>query len=284
MVLIIGYHARKGSSQTYAGACTHAHSVVAEHAAPGTIPCVAMFASGPRNSHLNIASAQLEALKTYAARSRVRFLFHASYVDLPWGSDTGIFERARHMLRSCEEIGGADVVMHASKSFFDTSKSEHVFAAIARIWREEKFATARLFIETMPSIPQFAEPREINTIFDIARRYDLLQHVGLCIDTAHIWAAGADISTHAECEEWLSDLDDDIICALHLNDSKEPIGTHRDIHTTLGNGEIWAREDAYMTFVNWARERSVPIILERNDDPEREAIADMTIITRKERA
>jgi endonuclease IV len=69
-----------------------------------------------------------------------------------------------------------------------------------------------------------------------------------------------------------------------LNDSKEPIETHRDIHTTLGNGEIWAREDAYMTFVNWACEHSAPIILERNDNPEKEAIADLKLITRKKNA
>ena len=66
--------------------------------------------------------------------------------------------------------------------------------------------------------------------------------IGICIDTCHIFAAGYDIRTKAGWEETLKAFDKHIglkyLSALHLNDSKHPLGSRKDRHELLGKGEI----------------------------------------------
>ena len=58
--------------------------------------------------------------------------------------------------------------------------------------------------------------------------------IGVCIDTCHIFAAGYDISTNAGWEQTLQEFDKHIglkyLYALHLNDSKHPVGSRKDRH------------------------------------------------------
>ena len=66
--------------------------------------------------------------------------------------------------------------------------------------------------------------------------------LGICLDTAHIFEAGFDVRTAAGLDEALTRLD--AACGagrlgmLHLNDSKTPIGSNRDRHENIGEGEI----------------------------------------------
>ncbi len=68
------------------------------------------------------------------------------------------------------------------------------------------------------------------------------ERVGFCIDTCHAHAAGYDLSTRAQAEAALDELDR--VCglanvrALHLNDSKGPVGSHLDRHAHIGEGTI----------------------------------------------
>lgn len=66
--------------------------------------------------------------------------------------------------------------------------------------------------------------------------------IGVCIDTCHIFAAGYDICTKKAWEETLEEFDKHIglehLVALHLNDSKFPLGSKKDRHELLGDGEI----------------------------------------------
>ncbi|MCY3974671.1 MAG: deoxyribonuclease IV [Simkaniaceae bacterium] len=66
--------------------------------------------------------------------------------------------------------------------------------------------------------------------------------IGVCIDTCHIFAAGYDIRTERGWDETLREFDRIIglryLCALHVNDSKYPLGSRKDRHASLGHGEI----------------------------------------------
>lgn len=99
--------------------------------------------------------------------------------------------------------------------------------------------------------------------------------VGACIDTAHLWGAGCDLSSAAAVDAVVERLDRavglDRIGVIHLNDSAVPLGSHRDVHARLGEGTIglpglaaWLAHPAL---------RHHPIILETplEDDPAREA-------------
>ena len=68
------------------------------------------------------------------------------------------------------------------------------------------------------------------------------KRIGFCIDTCHLWAAGYDFSTekgyHSVWKEFDDILGYEHLKALHLNDSKNPLGSHVDRHQEIGEGTI----------------------------------------------
>lgn len=61
----------------------------------------------------------------------------------------------------------------------------------------------------------------------------------ICLDTAHLWGAGIDISSPAHLKDLLEDhFPLDAIGCLHLNDSKVAFGSKKDVHARLGQGQI----------------------------------------------
>jgi len=66
--------------------------------------------------------------------------------------------------------------------------------------------------------------------------------LGVCLDTAHAFAAGYDLSTPAGVDEAVDEFDDVIglerLHCIHLNDSKHGCGTNKDEHAHIGEGEI----------------------------------------------
>jgi deoxyribonuclease-4 len=80
----------------------------------------------------------------------------------------------------------------------------------------------------------------------LARALDALpehaDRLGVCLDTAHLWGAGFDIGTPEGASATLDEVDRVIglarVRALHVNDSREPLASHRDVHARLGEGTI----------------------------------------------
>lgn len=88
--------------------------------------------------------------------------------------------------------------------------------------------------------------------------------IGVCIDTAHAFAAGYDISTEAGFQDTFALFNDvvgfDYLKGMHLNDSKKELGTRVDRHETLGNGFIgWKPFELIMQD---HRFENIPLILE----------------------
>lgn len=105
---------------------------------------------------------------------------------------------------------------------------------------------------------------------------DQKQRVGVCVDTAHAFAGGYDISTEKGFTETFEKFDEiigfDKLMAMHLNDSKKKCGTHVDRHESLGDGHIgWTPFEMIMKD---ERFNDIPLILETpNTDRWAEEIA-----------
>jgi AP endonuclease-1 len=88
--------------------------------------------------------------------------------------------------------------------------------------------------------------------------------IGICIDTCHSFAAGYDLVTPAGFQAFLSEFDDLIglqfLRALHLNDSKAPRGSKRDLHANIGTGFLGLR--AFHNVMNEPRLEGLPMVLE----------------------
>ena len=90
------------------------------------------------------------------------------------------------------------------------------------------------------------------------------ERVGVCIDTAHAFAAGYDISTEAGFTETFKQFGEivgfDKLFAMHLNDSKKELGTKVDRHENLGDGYIgWT---PFHLIMGDSRFDGIPLILE----------------------
>ncbi len=88
--------------------------------------------------------------------------------------------------------------------------------------------------------------------------------VGVCLDTCHTFNAGYDLRTKEACEHTFAEFDRIVgmhyLRAMHLNDSKIPLGGKVDRHHSLGKGEIgWT---CFEYIMQDARFDSIPLILE----------------------
>ena len=88
--------------------------------------------------------------------------------------------------------------------------------------------------------------------------------LGVCLDTAHAFAAGYDLSTPAGVDGTVDEFDDviglDSLHCIHLNDSKHACGTNKDEHAHIGDGEIGV--DGMRRIVTHPDLRERPFVLE----------------------
>jgi len=88
------------------------------------------------------------------------------------------------------------------------------------------------------------------------------RRVGVCLDTCHVYDGGYDIVGNLDgvLAEFDRVIGLDRLCALHLNDSKNPFASHKDRHEVLGSGSLGL--DTFRTIVNHPVLRKLPMILE----------------------
>lgn len=104
---------------------------------------------------------------------------------------------------------------------------------------------------------------ELRAIID---RLRLPEKIGICLDTCHVWDAGYDIAGHLDdvLAEFDAVLGLERLRAIHLNDSLNPLASHKDRHARLGEGCIGL--DALTAVVRHPRLRELPFILETPND------------------
>ncbi len=101
--------------------------------------------------------------------------------------------------------------------------------------------------------------RELRAILDAA---PYPQKLGVCLDTCHVHDGGYDIAGNLEAvlEEFDREVGLSKLYALHINDSKNPLGAGKDRHETLGNGYLGL--DAFYRIISHPALCSLPMILE----------------------
>lgn len=100
---------------------------------------------------------------------------------------------------------------------------------------------------------------ELRTIID---RVELKNHLGVCLDTCHVYDAGYDIVNHLDevIEEFDRVIGLNRLKAVHLNDSKNPFESHKDRHEKIGEGSIGV--DAMEHIINHPKLKHLPFYLE----------------------
>jgi deoxyribonuclease-4 len=90
------------------------------------------------------------------------------------------------------------------------------------------------------------------------------KRVGVCLDSCHLFASGYDVRTRESLSEVIDEFDRVVGCdrlgALHVNDSVTELGSNRDRHANLGDGEIGL--EGMIAFLSEPRFEGLPMIFE----------------------
>jgi AP endonuclease-1 len=99
---------------------------------------------------------------------------------------------------------------------------------------------------------------------DIIEQVEDKPRIGVCLDTCHSFAAGYDLRTPEAFKDTLDKFDEIVgmkyLSALHINDSKAPFASHRDLHQNIGLGFLGLR--AFHNVMNEPRFEGLPLVLE----------------------
>lgn len=190
---------------------------------------------------------------------------HAPYiVNLANNEKPSNYEFAINFLKQeierCEQLGIDKIVLHPG-SYVNLSKEAgiaNIIAALNRVLKEEQKVT--ILLETMAGkgTEVGSKLEEVKAIIDGVTLRDKL---GVCIDSCHLNDAGYKV---ADFEAVLDQIDHviglDKVKCVHINDSKNIEGSHKDRHENFGYGEI-GFENLIAIIYN-ERLKNIPKILE----------------------
>lgn len=227
----------------------------------------AFFTRNPRGGKAKaIDQADIEQFYKEAQNAGIKqIVAHGSYTVNPCSSKESVREFAFQALK--DDLQRMEYTPH---QLFNMHPGSHVgqgveagIQQIAEVLNGVLFEkqTTTLLLETMAG-----KGSEVGSTFEqlaeIIKRIDLQEKVGICLDTCHVWDAGYDIVNNLEgvLEEFDSILGLNRLKALHINDSLNPLGSHKDRHARIGEGEIGA--EALVRVVNHPKLKGLPCILE----------------------
>ena len=229
------------------------------------------FTRNPRGSsvkELNLAD--VESFLAYAKEHGIhQILAHAPYTLNACSADEHLREFARDTmaddLRRLEFTPGNCYNFHPGSHVKQGVEIGITYIAdmLNQILKPEQ--TTTVLLETMAG-----KGSEVGKTFEELReildRVTLSDKMGVCLDTCHVWDGGYDIVNHLD--EVLAEFDQIIglkrLKAVHLNDSQNPLGAHKDRHARIGEGHIG--KDALIRVVNHPALRHLPFYLETPND------------------
>jgi deoxyribonuclease-4 len=229
---------------------THSNAAkAAEIASQLGCTSIQIFASNPTGWRTTADNPASQAAFAQAARDYGLdpVVIHAPYLINLASPDEVIWQKSISLLRWTlqrgELLGAAHVVFHTG-----SHRGSGVDAGLARIAE----AIGLIIPETPPAVMLLLENdvgagnslghnfEQIGMVLDMLPQYE--DRLGVCLDTAHLWGAGHDISNAASVQKLLQHFDDTIglnrLKVIHLNDTEMALGSHRDVHARLGEGII----------------------------------------------
>jgi len=218
------------------------------------------------------------------AASPIRFvLIHTIYLINLASTNEEFYEKSVTALvgavAAAEQLGADAIVTHVGshQGAGLTAGLERVHGALRRALDEVGGSPVRVLLENTAGAGgtmgvDFAELAAMIAAVDGDAR------LGVCLDTAHLFEAGYDIRDRVGLDTALADLDaacglDRLVC-LHVNDSRTPLGSNRDRHENIGDGDLGLQ--SFAEIVNHPAFADLPGILEvpgiAGDGPDRDNV------------
>ena len=231
------------------------------------------FTRNPRGGAVKpLDLADIEAYRRFAAENYLfPILAHAPYTMNPCAEKKNLREFALDVMRDdisrLEHIPGSLYNFHPGSHVGQGVESGvNLIAQMLNMALKPEQKTIVL-LETMAG-----KGSEIGRSFEelqsIIEKVELKHLLGVCLDTCHIHDAGYDIVN--ELDAVLEKFDKIIglsrLKAIHLNDSMNPIGSHKDRHEKIGKGKLGL--EAIKRIINHTELKSLPFFLETPNEIE----------------
>ena len=166
-------------------------------------------------------------------------------------------------LKRCDSLGIKLYNFHPGNTGPNTRQSSlsRIANALNRAHKETK--TVKPLLENMAGTGNVIG-NTFEDLRDIIKQVEDKSRVGVCLDTCHSFAAGYDLRTPAAFRATIEEFDRVVgmqyLSAIHLNDSKAPFQSHRDLHQNIGLGFLGLR--AFHNVMNEKRFEDIPMVLE----------------------
>ena len=264
--ILLGSHVGMSGKEMFLGSVKEA----AEYGANALM----VYTGAPQNTRRKeIGELRLDEGLAYAEKAGIReIIIHAPYIinlgnmEKPEMFDFGVEFLAKEVKRAAA-FHSKVLVLHPGSSL--SASVEEAVEQIAKglnLVLDADDSEVNIALETMAG-----KGSEVGRTFEELRaildRVDLQEKMGVCLDTCHVWDGGYDIVDHLDAvlEEFDTVIGLERLHAIHINDSKNPMGSHKDRHEKIGEGTIGL--DAMVRIINHPQLRQLPFILETpNDD------------------
>ena len=258
--MLIGSHVSMSGKDMLLGSAKEAYSYGAN--------VMMVYTGAPQNTRRKpIEELNAEIGKKFMAENGIKeVVVHAPYIiNLANTTKEGYIDFAidflKEELRRAEAVGATQVVVHPGSHVgagVDVGLNQIIYGLNQVITKDQ---TVQIALETMAG-----KGTELARTFEeLARIIDGVtynEHLSVTFDTCHVHDAGYDIKN--DLSGVLTQFDKtvglDRIKVLHINDSKNPVGAHKDRHENFGFGEIGF--DALMNVIQVPEFKNLPKILE----------------------
>lgn len=258
--MLIGSHVSMSGKEMLLGSAKEAYSYGAN--------VMMVYTGAPQNTRRkSIEELNAEIGKKFMAENGIKeVVVHAPYIiNLANTTKEGYIDFAidflKEELRRAEAVGSTQVVLHPGSHVgagVDVGLNQIIYGLNQVITKDQ---TVQIALETMAG-----KGTELARTFEeLARIIDGVtynEHLSVTFDTCHVHDAGYDIKN--DLSGVLTQFDKtvglDRIKVLHINDSKNPVGAHKDRHENFGFGEIGF--DALMNVIQVPEFKNLPKILE----------------------
>lgn len=225
------------------------------------------FTRNPRGGAAkDIDEKDVEAFKKFADENGIEvILAHAPYTLNACSADESIRDFAKRTfaddLARMEYVPGNLYNFHPGSHVKQGVEIgiDYITQMLNEVLKPEQ--TTKVLLETMAG-----KGSEIGRSFEELRaiidRVELNDHLGVCLDTCHVYDAGYDIVN--DLDGVLKQFDEiigiDRLYAIHINDSKNPFESHKDRHEKIGEGSIGT--EAFERIINHPMLADKPFFLE----------------------
>jgi deoxyribonuclease-4 len=208
------------------------------------------------------------AFRARLAESAVESMYiHAVYLINVASDDPEVRRKSlaslTHALTVGAAIGAAGVIVHPGSG--KGRKPEATFKLAGKAFREALMQTERcplLFENTAGA--GFTIGRTFEELAKVIEASGNGERLGVCLDSCHLYASGYEVRERKAFKAVIDRFDEVVgikrLSALHMNDSMTPLGSNRDRHANLGEGELG--EEGLRVFLGEKRFRRLPVLLE----------------------